>query len=596
MINALARERASLARRVEERTSELAQANDRLQEVNEKLEHTIDSLSASEERFRSLVQTIPDIVYKIDSTGCFTYLNDAIQRYGYHQIDLLGKHFSEIIYPDDLDNVSRSSVLEKHQKDKGTSRVKLFDERRKAERMTSGMQLRLKRKSGKPADAMEVTALGDHIAYVEVNSIGMYDNVNAPKLKYIGTVGVMRSVEERLKAEREVLKSKEAAEAANQAKSDFLANMSHEIRTPMNGIIGMTHLALQTELNDKQKNYINKAHQSAESLLGIINDILDFSKIEAGKLDMEAVDFHLKDVIDNMVNLVRLKADEKGVQLLIRIDRDVPKNLIGDPLRLSQVLINLGNNAVKFCGTDGTVSLKVALKEERKQEAVLQFSVQDTGIGMSSEQKERLFQPFGQADTSTTRKYGGTGLGLVISQKITQMMSGNIWVDSEPNVGSTFHFTVRLKKQHGTPPQIDKAKSKSSEGISQSIAGLFGVKILLVEDNEINQELVRELLVAKGITIETAYDGQEALDLLAKQEFDGVLMDCQMPIMDGYEATSQIRKQEKLKDLPIIAMTANAMRGDREKVLAVGMNDHIAKPIKPEVMFVTMAKWINSAK
>jgi signal transduction histidine kinase len=241
------------------------------------------------------------------------------------------------------------------------------------------------------------------------------------------------------------------AEEANRAKSLFLSNMSHELHTPMNGIIGMIHLALQTQLDGKQQNFIHKANQSAKKLLGILNNILDFSKMEAGKLNIESVGFQLEDVINNMVNLIKLKAEEKVVELSIRIHRDVPRALVGDPLRLGQVLVNLGGNAVKFSKFGDSVCLKIILKEETEQDVFLQFSVQDTGIGISEEQQEHLFEAFSQSDGSTTRTYGGTGLGLAISKNIVQMMGGDIWVESERGVGSTFHFTVRLSKQQGTP-------------------------------------------------------------------------------------------------------------------------------------------------
>ncbi len=410
------------------------------------------------------------------------------------------------------------------------------------------------------------------------------------------TASVYTDITELKRKESELITARQQAESASKAKSEFLANMSHEIRTPMNGIIGMTHLALQTKLNNKQKGYIEKAHLSAENLLGILNDILDFSKIEAGKLAVEEIDFHLKEVIDNMVNLLKLKAEEKGIHLLIQIDPDVPKTLIGDPLRLSQVLINLGGNAMKFSDEGDKVSLRIGLDSENDKEAVLRFTVQDTGIGMSADQVEKLFQPFSQADSSTTRKYGGTGLGLIISQKIVQKMNGNIRVESEQGVGSTFIFTVQLKKQQGDSSKPSVSENQEKEEMENSTDHLHGARILLVEDNEINQELVQELLTINGIQVKTASNGREALDMLAEEAFDGVLMDCQMPVMDGYEATLRIREQERFKDLPVLAMTANVMKGDKEKVLEVGMNDHIAKPINPHDMFTTMDKWIKPKK
>ncbi len=382
--------------------------------------------------------------------------------------------------------------------------------------------------------------------------------------------------------------AKSEAEHANRAKSLFLANMSHEIRTPLNAVLGLCYLLQKTELTELQSDYVKKADSAAHYLLGILNDILDFSKVEAGKLDLEAVDFSLDDLLRTVHTIVSVQAQERGLDLHIDESDAAGLELRGDPLRLQQVLMNLSSNAIKFTD-NGRVTIGVRILEHINGGIRLLFSVKDTGPGMSRDQVGRLFEAFQQADSSTTRRYGGTGLGLVICKRLVQLMGGDIGVDSMLGQGSNFYFEIML------PRVTIKKNLEETLPLEEAKLRLRGARVLLVEDNVLNQEVARAILQHEGIVVDIAENGRVAVDAVHSKGIDYyhlVLMDLQMPELDGFAATEQIRAMLGSKRLPILAMTADTVKEDRVRCLEVGMVDFIAKPIRIAKLFPVLAKWI----
>lgn len=700
----------TLENRVSERTRELEEARDAMmnlvEDLNEsklELEQSATEVETQKAYLEHLFNASPEGIALVSSQGWLIRVNGQFSAlFGFHQDECHGKKLNDLIIPqgyEDQFNQIFQSILDGDGSFHETKRQK------------------------------------KDRSLVDVSITGMPIDI---KGENCGVYIIYRDITERKKTEASLVEAQEAAVAASRAKGDFLANMSHEIRTPMNAIVGLTYLAMQTDLNPRQHDYLSKIESSAQGLLGVINDILDFSKIEAGRLVMESMDFYLDDVLEKVADVTTYKADEKGLELIFEYEGNVPQELVGDPLRLGQILVNLVGNAVKFTET-GEIVVRTRLIKEENKKVGLEFQVKDTGIGMEREHMDRLFKAFSQADTSTTRKYGGTGLGLAICKRLVNMMGGDIRLESEPGKGSIFFFTVELgrheqkratnalfvedfkgmralivddsatarkslkralesfqlevdtvgsgrdaltlleknakvgriydliltdwkmplmdgietatliKKRQGstripviimvtaygredvleqaeeigldgfiTKPvspsslldSIMNAFGKNKAGQTRNVLNpmkhdksldrIVGARILLAEDNEVNRQVATELLESVGLTVTCASNGQEVLQFVETNTFDAILMDIQMPVMDGFETTLKIREKEKRDgshetgvEVPIIALTAHAMTGDREKSLQCGMNDHLTKPLDPEKLFTSLVQWIK---
>jgi len=518
------------------------------------LARDITAQRESETRFTELFETLQEGVYFCDPDGKLLDVNPAMVRMlGYtHRDELVGTNIGQLYFdvPEDA-----------------------FPERKRALNSASlTREITLRHKDGTPIICLD-------------NSSAICDAFG----HMVRHQGTLVDITVRKRSEGELQKAKEAAEAANLAKSAFLAHMSHEIRTPMNAVIGMAELTLDTELTREQREYLTMVRDSGKSLLTLINDILDFSKIEAGKLDLDITDFSLRDAMNDMVKILGLRAKQKKLELSSHVSPGVPDALLGDPGRLRQILSNLIDNAIKFTER-GEVALRIELDSRSEREVLLHFSVADSGIGIPRDKQELIFEAFAQADNSTTRKYGGTGLGLSISSRLVRLMGGEIWVESEANRGSTFQFTAcfGLQKQTARRKFLENGSQPNARKGQRSVRdGRQELQILLVEDNTINQILAERLIRKRGHNLVVTNNGREALAALEKEPFDLVLMDVQMPEMSGLEVTAAIREKEKLTGdhIPIIATTASAMKEDRERCLQAGMDAYLSKPIERETLY-----------
>jgi len=537
----LQRHRENLEQEVAARTQELCRANEELKTEIADRKRAEEAVRESEEKYRSLVSNIPDVVWTLDAGLRFAFISANIERISGFTTDECYREGARLylscIHPEDLDTVKRAFEA-------------LFSQGRPYD-----VECRVRRKNGEWIWVHDRA----HTTY-ERNGVRYAD-------------GLLSDITQRKRFEEELAKAKEAAEAGSRAKSEFLANMSHEIRTPMNGILGMTELALDTELNPEQREYLEMVKSSADALLTVINDILDFSKIEAGRLELEPIEFNLRDSVDRTTESLALQAHQKGLELVCDVRPEVPQTVIGDPTRLRQIIINLVGNAIKFT-EKGEVVVRVEKEWEREDSVGLHFAISDTGIGIPPEKLQAIFEPFAQADGSSTRKYGGTGLGLTISTQLVALMGGRIRLESEVGRGSVFHVTASfLRGKTASPPPALEA------------VNLAGISVLVVDDNATNRRILEEMLRRWLMKPQTAEGGRAALALLKQardsgQPFPLILVDAHMPDMDGFALAARIKQGPELAGATIMMLTSGGQRGDAARCRELGVAVYLTKPIR----------------
>jgi PAS domain S-box-containing protein len=503
-----------------------------------------------EKRYHDLFENAHDVVYTHDLAGNLTSFNKAAEKLtGYTRGETRSMNILDLVEP-----AGRTSL------------------RRWLDHLAGG--------GATGTIELQLVARDGHHSILEVNARLIHQGGKPVEVEAIG-----RDVTDRKRVESELERARLGAEAGARMKDQFLANMSHEIRTPLNGVIGLTALLLDTPLADDQREYLEMVKSSADSLMILINDILDFSKIEAGKFRLDPIRFQFRPYLEEAIRLMRIRAVQKGIEVGVEVAAAVPAELVGDTGRLRQVLVNLLGNAVKFTQR-GSVKLAVRVEGADASSTLLHFLVEDTGIGIVPEKQQMIFEAFSQADGSTTRHYGGTGLGLAICSQLVTLMGGRIWVESEPGQGSRFHFTARFGLPAAEPATSGLGEEAAAGAAAPQSERPPGEKlrILLAEDNAVNQHLVKGVLERNGHSVRAVWNGAEALEAIERERFDLVLMDVQMPQLDGLEATRLLRQREAVRNgrrIPVVAMTAHALKGDRERCLAAGMDDYISKPIRP---------------